>query len=376
MTAHASPTKSIITVPLSDRSYPVMVADQGLFHLGAWLSTGEQTAVPPGQKLLLVSNPTIFKHYGPSVVDSLQQGGYDVRHLLLPAGERYKTLRSIQKIYDAALEFRLERRSAMVSLGGGVIGDMTGFAAATWLRGISFVQVPTSLLAMVDASIGGKTGVNHPLGKNLIGAFHQPRLVLIDPSVLQTLPPREFRAGMAEVIKYGVIWDADLFAQLEAAPRLDQYRTLGPDLLHTILTRSCQAKADVVSQDEKEAGIRAILNYGHTVGHAVESLMHYKGVNHGEAVAIGMVAAGHIAVAAGFWNPEDNARQLALLDKTGLPTQLPQGLNFDHILTALQADKKVQDGKVRFVMPNGIGAAFVTSDISRDAVLDALKKSV
>ena len=162
-----------------------------------------------------------------------------------------------------------------------------------------------------------KTGVNHPLGKNLIGAFHQPRLVLIDPAVLQTLPPREFRAGMAEVIKYGVIWDADLFARLEAAPRLDQYRILSPDLLHTILTRSCQAKADVVSQDEKEAGLRAILNYGHTVGHAVESLMHYKGVNHGEAVAIGMVAAGHIAVAAGFWTAEENARQLALLEKNG-----------------------------------------------------------
>jgi len=367
--------KSIITVPLPDQSYPVMVAEPGLAHLGPWLATGEQVAVQPGQKILLVSNPTIFKHYGPLVVDSLQQSGYAVRHLLLPAGERYKTLRSIQKIYAAALEFRLERQSAMLSLGGGVVGDMTGFAAATWLRGIPFVQVPTSLLAMVDAAIGGKTGVNHPLGKNLIGAFHQPRLVLIDPAVLQTLPPREFRAGMAEVIKYGVIWDADLFARLEAAPRLDQYRILSPDLLHTILTRSCQAKADVVSQDEKEAGLRAILNYGHTVGHAVESLMHYKGVNHGEAVAIGMVAAGHIAVAAGFWTAEENARQLALLEKTGLPTQLPQGLDFDAILTALQADKKVQDGKVRFVMPKGIGAACVTSDISRDTVLAALKKT-
>jgi 3-dehydroquinate synthase len=367
--------KSIINVPLPDQSYPVMVAEQGLSHLGPWLSAEEQVAVQPGQKILLVSNPAIFKHYGPRVVDSLQQNGYEVRHILLPPGERYKTLKSIQKIYDAALEFRLERRSAMVSLGGGVIGDMTGFAAATWLRGIYFVQVPTSLLAMVDASIGGKTGVNHPLGKNLIGAFHQPRLVLIDPLVLQTLPPREFRAGMAEVIKYGVIWDADLFVQLEAAPRLDQYRSLSNQLLHTILTRSCQAKADVVSQDEKEAGIRAILNYGHTIGHAVESLMHYKGVNHGEAVAIGMVAAGHIAVAAGFWTSKENARQLALLEKTGLPTQLPQGLNFDDILTALQADKKVQDGKIRFVMPKGLGAAFVTSDISRDAVLDALKKT-
>jgi 3-dehydroquinate synthase len=367
--------KSIITVPLPDRSYPVVVAEQGLPHLGPWLAGGEQVVIQPGQKLLIVSNPTLFKHYGSTVIESLQQSGYQVGHLLLPAGERYKTLRSIQKIYDAALDFRLERRSAMVSLGGGVIGDMTGFAAATWLRGISFVQVPTSLLAMVDASIGGKTGVNHPLGKNLIGAFHQPRLVLIDPSVLKTLPSREFRAGMAEVIKYGVIWDADLFAQLEAAPRLDQYRSLSDELLHLILTRSCQAKADVVSQDEKEAGLRAILNYGHTIGHAVESLMHYKGVNHGEAVAIGMIAAGHIAAAMGFWTAEENDRQLALLQKTALPTRLPQGLDFEAILTLLQADKKVQDGRVRFVMPKGIGAAWVTSDIPRDVILEALNRT-
>jgi len=214
--------KSAITVSLPARSYRVMVASEGLAHLGTWLSAGDSPAIKPGQKLLLVSNPAIFKHYGQTVIDTLTAGGYNVRHQLLPAGERYKTLTSIQKLYDAALDFRLERQSALVALGGGVIGDMTGFAAATWLRGIPFVQVPTSLLAMVDASIGGKTGVNHPRGKNLIGAFHQPRLVVIDPGVLKTLPAREFRAGMAEVIKYGVIWDADLFATLEAAPRLVQ----------------------------------------------------------------------------------------------------------------------------------------------------------
>ncbi len=360
--------KSIITVPLPDRSYKVVVATAGLTHLGSWLATGDAPPVKTGQKLLVVSNPMVFKHYGGAVVESLEQAGYDVRYHLLPAGERYKTLRSIQKIYDTALEFRLERQSAMVALGGGVIGDMTGFAAATWLRGIPFVQVPTSLLAMVDASVGGKTGVNHPRGKNLIGAFHQPRLVMVDPTVLKTLPPREFRAGMAEVIKYGVIWDADLFQQLESAPRLDQYRYVEEALLHTILTRSCQAKADVVSQDEKEAGLRAILNYGHTIGHAVESLMQYKGVNHGEAVALGMVAAGHIATALGFWSAEENARQLAL-------TQLPQELDLTAILTTLQADKKVQDGKIRFVMPKGMGAAFVTGDITREVILEALKQT-
>ena len=367
--------KSIITVPLPDHPYNVMVATAGLAHLGQWLSREDTPAIKPGQKLLVVSNPSIFKHYGQVVIESLQQAGYEVRHQLLPAGERYKTLKSVQKLYDAALQFRLERKSALVALGGGVIGDMTGFAAATWLRGIPFLQVPTSLLAMVDASIGGKTGVNHPQGKNLIGAFHQPGLVMIDPTVLKTLPAREFRAGMAEVIKYGVIWDEDLFARLEAAPRLDQYRYLDEELLHMILTRSCQAKADVVSQDEKEAGLRAILNYGHTIGHAVESLMHYKGVNHGEAVAIGMVAAGHIAEALGFWSLEENSRQLALLQKTGLPTQLPPSLAFSDIVTALQADKKVQDGKVRFVMPKGLGSAFVTSDIAPEVIMDALSKT-
>jgi len=352
-----------------------MVATGGQAYLGQWLSTGQPAVLKAGQKLLVVANAVIFKHYGQTVVGSLQQAGYDVQHLLLPPGERYKTLSSIQKIYDAALEFRLERKSAMVALGGGVIGDMTGFAAATWLRGIPFVQVPTSLLAMVDASIGGKTGVNHPQGKNLIGAFHQPRLVLIDPSVLKTLPAREFRAGMAEVIKYGVIWDAELFSQLESARRLDQYRYVDEALLHTILTRSCQAKAEVVAQDEKEAGLRAILNYGHTIGHAVESLMHYKGVNHGEAVAIGMVTAGHIAEMLQFWTAEHNTRQLALLQKTRLPTQLPQGLNLTDIVAILQTDKKVQDGRVRFIMPRRIGEAFVTDEITGDVIMKALEKT-
>lgn len=366
--------KSVITVPLPDQPYKIVVATQGLDHVGAWLADKAQPLVKPGQRLLVVSNPAIFRHYGERVVASLTQEGYEVKYHLLPAGERYKTPKSIQALYDAALDFHLERQSTMVALGGGVIGDMTGFAAATWLRGIRFVQIPTSLLAMVDASIGGKTGVNHPKGKNLIGAFHQPRLVMIDPLVLKTLPPREFRAGMAEVIKYGVIWDAELFAALESAEQLDQFRSLGDDLLHEILSRSCQAKADVVSQDEKEAGLRAILNYGHTIGHAVESLTHYRGVNHGEAVAIGMVAAGHMAVAMGYWSAEDAQRQLALLEKTGLPTQLPATLDFSEILACLQGDKKVEDGRVRFVMPKGIGSAFVTGDITHEVIIAALNQ--
>ncbi len=366
------PMKSVIPVPLPRQPYDVVVADSGIDHLGTWLAGGEAPLVKPGQKLLLVSNPAIFKHYGDRVLTSLTQAGYGVHPCLLPAGERYKTLNSIQKIYDAALGFHLERKSAMVALGGGVIGDMTGFAAATWLRGVNVVQVPTSLLAMVDASIGGKTGVNHPRGKNLIGAFHQPRLVMIDPTVLKTLPTREFRAGMAEVIKYGVIWDSDLFATLEAAPRLDQYRYLSDDLLHTILTRSCQAKADVVSQDEKEAGLRAILNYGHTIGHAVESLMHYRGVNHGEAVAIGMVAAGAIAVTLGCCDQALATRQLALLHKTNLPTRLPASLNLDDLLLALLNDKKVESGRVKFILPEAIGKVRITDQVPDDCLRSVL----
>ena len=300
--------------------------------------------------------------------------GYEVSSCTLPAGERYKTLKSIQKIYDVALEQRLERSSTMVALGGGVIGDMTGFAAASWLRGINFVQVPTSLLAMVDASIGGKTGVNHPQGKNLIGAFHQPRFVLIDPFVLKTLPPRELRAGMAEVIKYGIIWDAELFAKLEESKRLDQWRYLDEDLLGTILSRSCQAKADVVSKDEKEAGLRAILNYGHTIGHAVESLTGYKLVNHGEAVAIGMVAAGQIAVKLQLWQQDKAQRQDALIKKAGLPTQLPGGLDIEAIIDTLQTDKKVKDGKVRFILPTQIGQVTVTDQVPRDVIAQVLKQ--
>ena len=360
---------SVIHVDLPQQAYDIAIAPGSLDQLGQ-----SMTDLNLGKKVLVVSNPTIFKHYGERVIASLNQAGFEVTTCTLPAGERYKTLNSIQKIYDAALENRLERSSTMVALGGGVIGDMTGFAAATWLRGINFVQVPTTLLAMVDAAIGGKTGVNHPKGKNLIGAFHQPRLVLIDPQVLNTLPVREFRAGMAEVIKYGVIWDAELFAQMERCDRLEQLRYLDEGLLQEILTRSCQAKADVVSKDEKEAGLRAILNYGHTIGHAVESLTGYRLVNHGEAVAIGMVAVAQVAADLQFWDQDANQRQLALIKKAGLPTQLPAEVDIEAILDALQTDKKVKAGRVRFVLPTQIGAATPDHEVPPEQMRQVLKQ--
>ena len=378
---------SVIRVNIPQKSYDIAIAKRlpetsttkdtkeqgsqagGLDDLGVWMSR-----LKLGKKVLVVSNPAIFRRYGERAIAALKLVGYEVSSCTLPAGERYKTLKSIQKIYDVALEKRLERSSTMLALGGGVIGDMTGFAAATWLRGINFVQVPTSLLAMVDASIGGKTGVNHPQGKNLIGAFHQPRFVLIDPFVLKTLPPRELRAGMAEVIKYGIIWDAELFAKLEEAKRLDQWRYLDEALLAKILSCSCQAKADVVSKDEKEAGLRAILNYGHTIGHAVESLTGYKLVNHGEAVAIGMVAAGQIAVHLQLWQQDEAKRQDALITKTGLPTQLPSVLDIEAIIDTLQTDKKVKDGKVRFVLPTRIGQVTVTDQVPADVIRLVLRQ--
>jgi 3-dehydroquinate synthase len=358
-----------IPVNLPDTTYDILIESGSLAQLGLQIGS-----LKLGKKVLIVSHPEIFAHYGEIVLTSLEKARFEVSTHLIPAGENYKTLESIERLYDTALDHRLERSSTMIALGGGVIGDMTGFAAATWLRGINFVQVPTTLLAMVDASIGGKTGVNHPQGKNLIGAFYQPRLVLIDPAVLKTLPAREFRAGMAEVIKYGIIWNAELFQQLETSAHLDTFAQISPELLQTIITKSCQAKADVVSKDEKEAGLRAILNYGHTIAHAIESLTGYTRINHGEAVAMGMVAAGAIAVKLQRWTDAEAQRQIALIQKAGLETQIPS-LNIDEVLDTLTTDKKVKAGKVRFVLPTAIGTVEITDQVTPQIVREVLTES-
>jgi len=358
---------TLIPVPLPQSPYQVHIAPGGLADLAEALAP-----LGLGKKIVVVSNPEIYDYYGETVRRALQNAGYHVIQHLIPAGETFKTLDSINDLYNTAFQATLERNSTFLALGGGVIGDMTGFAAATWLRGINFVQVPTSLLAMVDASIGGKTGVNHPQGKNLIGAFYQPRLVFIDPTVLKTLPEREFRAGMAEVIKYGVIWDGELFTKLAAAADLASMAALPDNLLTEIIQRSCQAKVDVVSQDEKEAGLRAILNYGHTIGHAVESLTGYGQVNHGEAVAIGMVAAVKIAIAMGLCSSELGDRQRALLTKTQLPTEIPPTLDFNEIIASLQHDKKVKAGIVRFILPTAIGQVIISDDVTAEIIAQAL----
>lgn len=358
---------AIIPVKLPHTSYDVIIEPNHLSALGTYVKS-----LQIGKKILIVSSLDIFNYYGEIISQSLTDAGFEVDHHLIPVGETYKTLDTVANIYDTALKNRLERSSTMIALGGGVIGDMTGFAAATWLRGVNFIQIPTSLLAMVDASIGGKTGVNHPQGKNLIGAFYQPKLVFIDPLVLKTLPEREFKAGMAEVIKYGVIWDENLFSDLEKMPSLDQLNDFSAEQLSNIITRSCQSKVDVVSQDEKEAGLRAILNYGHTIGHAIESLTGYSQINHGEAVAIGMVAVGKIATLLELWTAEDEKRQFALIKKTGLPTTIPSKIETDDIITMLQTDKKVKAGSVRFILPKRIGEVFISEPIAESIVRKAI----
>ncbi|MBM5807591.1 MAG: 3-dehydroquinate synthase [Cyanobacteria bacterium M_surface_10_m2_179] len=371
MSATAAAIRTI-EVALSANPYPVVIGRGGLASLGSQI-LGQ--GIKAGTKVLVVTNPVVNAHYGATALDSLTAAGFNASLLVIEAGEDQKNPTTVAQIHDAAFARKLERGSLIVALGGGVVGDMAGFAAATWLRGIAVVQVPTTLLAMVDASIGGKTGVNHPGGKNLIGAFHQPRLVLIDPDTLATLPPREFRAGMAEVIKYGVIGDAALFSELESAgDRLAAMDTLPGELLQSILERSAAAKAKVVAADEREGGLRAILNYGHTLGHVVEALCGYGTYLHGEAVAIGMVAAGELALELGLWSAEDQRRQRAVIAAAGLPLRWP-ALDPAAVLECLQGDKKVRDGHVRFVLPTGLGSVEIRSDVSSPQVLSALQRS-
>lgn len=356
--------RTTITVSLERNPYDVIIGRSMVKDIGSALA---DLPIRSGTKILVVSNPDVARPYGDSCLSGLSAAGFNPVLLEIDAGEERKTLQTLSLILDKAQQEGLERTSLMLALGGGVVGDMTGFAAACWLRGIGIVQVPTTLLSMVDASIGGKTGVNHPKGKNLIGAFHQPRLVVIDPLTLNTLPVREFRAGMAEVIKYGVIGDPDLFSRLEEASDLSDPAAMDPTLLHDILVLSAEAKAAVVADDEREGGRRAILNYGHTFGHVVETLTGYGTWLHGEAVAIGMAAVGRLAVQKGLWSEADQQRQLKLIEKAGLPVAWPT-LDREAALRTLQGDKKVRHGRLRFVLPTRIGNVIISDEISNEDV--------
>jgi len=359
-----------IKVSLTNNPYEIVIGENSLECIGNELC---EIGFKKGLKVLVVSNKEVSDHYGDCVIKSLTEKEFNPKLLILKAGEEQKNQSSIDLIHDAAYEARLERGSLMIALGGGVIGDMTGFAAATWLRGINVIQIPTTLLAMVDASIGGKTGINHTKGKNLIGAFHQPKLVLIDPKTLVTLPRREFRAGMAEIIKYGVISDRDLFEILENQYDISDISKMNEKFLLEIIERSARSKAKIVIKDEKESGERAYLNYGHTFGHAIENLCGYGKWLHGEAVAIGMVAVSQLAIQRGLWGKAEAERQKKLIEKAGLPTKWPE-LQVEDVLRSLQGDKKVKDGKVSFVMPIKIGGVKIYNNISNQEINECLKE--
>jgi 3-dehydroquinate synthase len=337
-----------LTVNLGDRSYPIYVGDGILSSVGNFL----QRAGLRG-KVAVISNPTVAQLYLDTVHESLRGAGFSVTPVLVPDGEQHKNLPSLAVIYDRLIAERFERRSCVLALGGGVIGDLAGFAAATFLRGIAYVQVPTTLLAQVDSSVGGKTGVNHQEGKNLIGAFYQPRLVLIDVAVLRSLPRRELVAGIAEVIKYGVIEDPALFKLLEE--KIAKVINLDRELLTQIIATSCAIKAKVVEQDEREEDHRAVLNFGHTVGHALEAATLYEKYLHGEAVGIGMAQAAAISAQHGFCDQRSLERIRKLIKKAGLPLEIPREVSMQSLIQGMEVDKKSADGKIKFIMCTGIG---------------------
>jgi 3-dehydroquinate synthase len=346
-----------LKVDLANRSYPI--------HIGRNLIADADLILPHLKRkhVAIVTNTTVAPLYLDKLTQTLQAIGVSVIPIILPDGEAYKNTDTLNKIYDALLQHRCERSTTLIALGGGVIGDLTGYAAATYLRGVPFIQIPTTLLSQVDSSVGGKTGINHPLGKNMIGAFYQPQVVLADIDTLKTLPVRELSAGMAEVIKYGLIRDAEFFNWLEA--HIEQLMALEESAISEAIFRSCQNKADVVARDEHETGERALLNLGHTFGHAIENAMGYGVWLHGEAVAAGTMMAADLSQRMGWLSAAEVARIHALLTKARLPLDAPK-LGADKYLELMQMDKKVADGKIRLVLQQGIGKSVITSDYDVD----------
>lgn len=353
-------------VKLGDRSYPI--------HIGSGLLTSSEffSEALGRRHALIVTNETIAPLYLEQVQSSLAANSPQA--LILPDGEAYKTLDTLALIFDKLLAHNFARDCALVALGGGVIGDITGFAAASYQRGVDFIQIPTTLLAQVDSSVGGKTGVNHPQGKNMIGAFHQPRLVLADIDTLATLPERELSAGLAEVIKYGLIRDTEFLAWLET--NMTRLLNREPDALTYAVTRSCENKAEVVAADERESGQRALLNLGHTFGHAIEAAMGYGEWLHGEAVGAGMCMAADMSVRLGWLTEAERDRAQALIAAAGLPTAPPSGLTRDQMLGLMASDKKVLAGKLRLVLLRGLGKAVVTADFDENSLLVTLDESL
>jgi 3-dehydroquinate synthase len=356
----------IVHLPLGGRSYDIRIAPGLLQHLGK-----ECSRLGLNGRCAVITDHNVGPRFAGAVKKSLARAGFDPVVITAPAGETAKSLRSVQFCYDRLAAHRLERKSFIVALGGGVVGDLAGFVAATYLRGIAFVQVPTTLLAQVDSSVGGKVGVNLKAGKNLVGAFHQPRLVLCDLKTLGSLPPREFRAGLAEVIKYGIIYDTRLFERLERdLPRLLNRE---PKTLAAIVARCCEIKAEVVGQDETESGLRAILNFGHTIGHALEAISSYGKYLHGEAISLGQIAAAELSARTLGLRVSEVKRIRALFERAGLPTRLilPAGRR-RKLLQAMRLDKKVSGGEIRFVLAKQIGRVELGQRIPEKLIQEAL----
>ena len=346
-----------LQVALGNRSYPI--------HIGTALINQTDLILPhlKRKQVAIVTNTTVAPLYLQKLAKPLRDAGVSVIEIILPDGEAYKNSDTLNLIYDALLQNRCERSTTLIALGGGVIGDLTGYAAATYLRGVPFIQIPTTLLSQVDSSVGGKTGINHPQGKNMIGAFYQPKLVLTDIDTLKTLPQRELSAGVAEVIKYGLIRDSDFFDWLET--NIGKLMALDEAATSYAIYRSCKNKAEVVTADEREAGERALLNLGHTFGHAIENAMGYGVWLHGEAVAAGTMLAADLSQRMGWLKAQDMQRIAALLAASSLPVLAP-ALGVEKYLDLMGLDKKVQDGKIRLVLQQGIGKAVITSDYDAD----------
>jgi 3-dehydroquinate synthase len=364
----------VVSVDLGDRSYEIAIGE-GLLPrcvdvAAPWL---ERRNLPVGKGLVVVITDECVTPHAEVVREAFGEARFRAELITLPPGEPTKRQEIISEIYDRLVAWQADRRTLIVAVGGGVIGDAAGFAAATYNRGLPFLQVPTTLLADVDSSVGGKVGINHPQAKNLIGAFHQPIGVVIDTNALATLPDREFRSGLAEVVKYGVILDGEFFERLER--EVDAINRRDPAVLRHIIARSCRLKADVVERDEYETtGLRAVLNYGHTFGHAFEALAGYGELLHGEAVSIGMVDASRLAEALGRITPADTARQVHLLSALHLPTRLPETSAFDteSVLDRMRLDKKSIAGKLRFVLPTRIGHVEFVDGVPETTVRDVL----
>lgn len=352
-----------LQVALAERSYPIYIGRD-------LLSQPELiTRHVKGKEVLIVTNETIAPLYLDKVADALS--GYQCEAVVLPDGEQFKTLEVLNLIFDKLLQAKFSRKATLIALGGGVIGDMTGFAAACYQRGVPFIQVPTTLLSQVDSSVGGKTAVNHALGKNMIGAFYQPQCVIADTQTLETLEDRQLASGLAEVIKYGLINDIEFFTWLEA--NISKLVARDPEALAYAIERSCQDKADIVAKDETEQGQRALLNLGHTFGHAIETGMGYGNWLHGEAIAVGMVMAADLSRRLGWINEQDVNRMVDIFNAAGLPTTVPAEMSSEQFMDLMAVDKKVQDGVIRLVLLKGIGQAVISDDYPLNLLEETLE---